>query len=353
MPGTTLPDPTVTIDMWVTRDAKTLMAQGHNVINSSDGSTYIVPGAHYYGVNNGGIYNDWEPWKISDDASKNPAKDDPRLLGGKLHVWSDQGPTGYTMTEIANLALPSIQAFAEKLWGAKGSQDYTAFQPRAACTLPVPGITVLDRIPAEHADGVVLDEPGEFTLGSTNAVVELPFARLPRADLEYPWTLTMEVCQTAETGTRGVILSSALMEICSDYTHIAEQKTKDADGNAVTTKVTQHGFGLVRAAGSPGADPASSHLTGDVSGIFAEPLSLNQWTAVTIVGDRRHTTVYLNGVKAGESGNQMLCPLALFGSQTGNSLVGKVRKLKVVNRMLTPMETGRAAGLNLPDKNKT
>ena len=64
MPGTTLPDPSVVIDMWVTRDAKSLIDAGHNVISSSDGSTYIVPGAHYYGVSNARTYNNWEPYKI-------------------------------------------------------------------------------------------------------------------------------------------------------------------------------------------------------------------------------------------------------------------------------------------------
>ncbi len=337
MPGTTLPDPSVTIDMWVTRDAKTLIEQGHNVINSSDGQTYIVPGAHYYGVNNAGIYNNWEPWKISGDPAMNPSPDDPHLLGGKLHVWNDQGPTGYTMTEIANLALPSIQAFAEKLWGVKGAKDYSEFQTRAALTLPVPGVIMFDRI-AAGKDGVVLDLPREYTLVATNSVVPLPFAKELRRDLEWPWTLTFEICQTAETGGRGVILSSDLAEICSGFSRTEEQKTKDADGKEVKTKVTRRGLGAVRAAGSPGADPASARVANDVSRVYADPLSLNQWITVTIVGDRGRTMAYVNGVKAGEHGEQALCPLAQLGSKTGNSFVGKVRGLKVYNRVLTTEE---------------
>jgi hexosaminidase len=351
MPGTTLPDPNVTIDMWVTRDAKTLIGQGHKVINSSDGQTYIVPGAHYYGVNNAGIYNNWEPWKISNDASKNPSPDDPHLLGGKLHVWNDQGPTGYDMTEIATLALPSIQAFAEKLWGTKGSKDYTEFQQRAALTLPVPGVTVFDPIPEKNADGVVLDLPREIVLGTTNAMKKLPFAGKPRSDLEWPWTLRMEVCKTSETGKRGVILSSDMIEICSDYSREEEITTKDVGGKEVKTKVVHRGIGLVRAAGSPGADPsasmkvnqvshvyagpAASNLMQDVSHTYGEALPLNQWVTLTIVGERGHTTLYVNGQLVGSRNDQMVCPLAWLGSKTGNSFIGKVRNLKVVNRALT------------------
>jgi hexosaminidase len=349
MGGTTDIDSTVTIDMWETDDANGQIAKGHKIINSNHGRTYIVPGAHYYGVNNGGIYNGWEPWMVSGDMTKNPTKDDPHLLGGKLHVWNDQGPTGYTMTEIANLALPSLQAFAEKLWGTKGSKDYAEFQTRAAMTQPVPGVTVFDRLPATRDGGLLLNLAGENVLSATNSVVSLTHDGQTRRDLEYPWTLTFEVCKTAETGTRGVILSSGLAEICADFSRSEEQKSKDAAGKEIKTKVTKRGLGVVRAAGSPGADPASSHLANDVSRVYSEPLPLNHWATVTIVGERRHTTVFLNGDKTGESTEQALCPLGQLGSSTGNSFVGKLRNLKVYNRALTPKEIGRAAGLELPD----
>jgi hypothetical protein len=269
------------------------------------------------------------------------------------------------MTEIGLLALPSIQVFAEKLWGTKGSPDYAAFQKRAALTLPIPGVTVFDRLPAKNADGVVLDRPGEVTLAATDAVVDLPLAGQPRTDLEWPWTLTLEVCKTAETGKRGVILSSDLVEICSDFSREEEIRTKDAAGKEVKTKVTRHGLGIVRAAGSPGADPAGAMKVNQVSHVYASPatsglmrdvshtsgeaLPLGQWVTLAIVGERGHTTLYINGQPAGSYNDQMVCPLSRLGSPTGNSFVGKVRNLKVVNRALTAKEIGRAAGLDIPD----
>ena len=313
-------DPTVIIDMW---DPYNVEHDGHPVINASQFVTYYVPGAHYYGVNPGGIYNNWEPWRQNCPTA--PKKGDPRLLGGKLHVWNDQGPTGYTMTEIATLVLPGLQAFAEKLWGTKGSATYPEFQKRAALTLPVPSVTMFER---RSATG--LEMAGERTLAATNTVI--PWKQ-GRADLEQPWTLTMEIMPTADTGKRGVILSSDLAEICASY---------NRDGKT--------GIGVIRAAGSrDGADPASSHLVNDVSKRYSDPVPLNKWTTVTIVSEDRHTTVYLNGAKTGDSNNQTLCPLAQFGSKTGNSFVGKIRKLKVVNRALTAKEIGRAAGLDIPD----
>ena len=350
MAGKTQIDPTVTIDMWETDDAKGQIAKGHKVINSNHGRTYIVPGCHYYGVSNEGIYGSWEPWMVSGDMTKNPAKDDSHLLGGKLHVWNDQGPTGYTHTEIADLALPSIQAFAEKLWGRKGSPDYAAFKKRAEGVMPIPSVNVLGRITPRNPDGLLVDKPEEQSLADAAAVIPLPLADADRGDLEYPWTLTMDVRKTAETGKRGVILSSDLAEICADYSRGEKVKTKGPDGKDKETEIVRRGIGVVRAAGSrDGADPASSHLARDVSGVYSEPLPLDQWTSVAIVGTRRCTTVYINGQKAGATNNQTLCPLRWLGSKTGNSFVGKVRNLKVYDHAISAKEIGRAAGVAVPD----
>lgn len=332
MPGTTEPDPSVVIDMWLGSNAKDLIKKGHKVIYSSDGRTYIVPGAHYYGVSNAGIYGNWYPWTFG-GADRNPDKNDPNLLGGKLHVWMDQGPAGYTMMEIADTTLPSIQAFSEKMWGTKGSKDYTEFQARAAGTVPVPGVTVFERMPGGSREaGVFFSRPDETTLKDVNSIVYLPWAIAPRADLEYPWTLTVEVQKTAETDKRGVILASDLVEVCSDFKRTESRKTKDKNGKPVVEKVQRQGIGLIRASGAFGKDPADS-IKGleQTAAVCSEALPLNEWVKVAIVAERGKTTVYLNGKKTGETNNQMVCPLRHLGSKTGNSFVGKIRNLKVYN----------------------
>lgn len=349
MLGTTDVDPTVIIDMWETDNARGQIEKGHSIINSNHGRTYIVPGAHYYGVSNPGIYNGWEPWMVSGDAAKNPKPEDPRLLGGKLHVWNDQGPTGYTITEIAELTRPSLMAFAEKLWGRKGSKDYTEFQGRTALVEKIPGVALFDRIPAD-TNGVVLAFPRELTIGGDSAQVEFANAARPRTDLEWPWTLTLEIRRSADIQSPGFILSSDQAAICANYVRAEEKQTKDpSTGKEIKTPVERHGIGIVRAAGSPGATPQESHLARDVSRIYADPLPLNEWVSLAIVGNQRKTSVYVNGKLAGETGEQMLCPLARLGGKNGGSFLGSVRNLKLVNRALSAKEVGRAAGLDIPD----
>ena len=79
------------------------------------------------------------------------------------------------------------------------------------------------------------------------------------------------------------------------------------------------------------ASPATSNLMKDVSHTYGEALPLNEWVTLKIVGEAGHTKFYVNGRLMGEHNDQMVCPLAWLGSQTGNSFVGKVRNLKVIN----------------------
>lgn len=350
MNGTTQIDPTVIIDMWETDDAKGQIARGHSIINSNHGRTYIVPGCHYYGINRGGIYDGWEPWMVSGDPLKNPNKNDPKLLGGKLHVWFDQGPTGWTLTEVADTTLTGMQAFAEKLWGTKGSTDYKSFTTRCATTRTIPQVTLLQRIPADK-DHLVLEMPREVTLKEESSNLPTPFAKAARNDLEYPWTLTMEVKRTEELVGRGILLSSPIAEICANYQRDEEQAVKQADGSTRKTMVERRGIGTLRAAGtregngSAGATRVAAD-TGKSSNVM---LPLNQWATITIVGEQNRNTIWLNGEKIAESNNQMVCPLAFVGGEKGNSFVGSIRKLQVWDRAFSAKEIGRTAGLDIPD----
>lgn len=355
MKGTTPIAPSVIIDMWETDDAKGAIARGHKVINSNHGRTYIVPGAHYYGVSNAGIYDGWEPWMVSGNMDKNPAKDDPGLIGGKLHVWADHGPTGWTQSEIADITRTSLQAFGEKLWGAKGSPDYKQFRVRADKLMTIPGATVFARplgTPVGIPGDAELSSKDEYTLGSPATTVKLPWAgRFEKKNLPYPYTLSFEVMKTAETGKRGVIFSSDLMEIASDYTRTEEVKTKDPKtGKEGKTKVPKTGLGVIRAASGlvRENDPSSGAHAGDISKICGPVLPLNKWVKVSIGGFAGKTVVYIDGVKTGESNNRTVCPLDILGSRVGESLVGKVRNISIRDRAPSDKDAARAAGIVVP-----
>jgi len=155
----------------------------------------------------------------------------------------------------------------------------------------------------------------------------------------------------AAPANRGVILSSDLAEICggSQAGGTTEVVTEFADGTKRRGSINTVGVGAVRAAGAlQGGDPFSTYLAHDVSRFSGRTLEPNQWSALCVVGTAGRHTIYLNGRKVLESNNQMLCPLRWLGSKTGNSFIGKVRNLKVVNRALTAREIALAAGFDVP-----
>jgi hexosaminidase len=375
-------DPSVIVDMW---DPYHPEHDGHKVISSYQCHTYVCPGCHYYGISPAFLYEGWDPGTgPSVKPAVTPPKGDPRMLGGKLHVWGDLSPTGFTLTEIAWETMPGIQSMSEKLWGNKASQNYDVFKRRADAVLPVSGTTIMNRFQFDsnpiRAD-VVLQVPQEIELATAADHIELPWAQAERADLEYPWTLTMEIMPTKDSPGRGVLISSDLVEIGANIKAPSFNISLNfADNTKTNTQLSYPGgIGLARASGARHGlgSPAETHLAGDSMCHFRPDFSavkdhaidpvmkvhvgtcypgvltvntakssralprLNQWTSVTILGERGRTTLIVDGVKVGEVNNQMVCPLRYFGSIYGESFIGKIRNVKVYNRILSAEEIAK------------
>lgn len=299
LPGTTEPNKTVVIDMWETSDAKVKSKAGYQVVNSSHFYTYIVPGAPYYGVNNNFIYDTWTPRQFSGKPEGMLDKSDPGLLGGKLHVWNDFGPTGYTWNEIARLTLPSMATMGEKLWGSKGFENYGAFtKATAKTTASIPTVDLLTRKAA--SDGLVweIKEP-KHHIGNTSYPINAK-----SDNLEYPWTATFSVTRYNDIAGNETLLSSELGTLFLDLEHSSTDKK--------TKKETKHkGIGMVRANQAPGFDPITSYRP-DVL-VWDYQLPLNQQTTITLVGERRKTSLYVGGELIGSKNIQTVCPLGNVG----------------------------------------
>ena len=133
------PDKTIVLDIWNLDPATVArVTPGHRFINSCEWASYIVPGVNYYGVNNPLVYQNWNPWNWGGsgswgkaDATSLKLKNSQGLMGAKLNVWMDIGPGKVSMQHVFDLIQPSLQVFAEKLWGTKGSENYKKFSERS------------------------------------------------------------------------------------------------------------------------------------------------------------------------------------------------------------------------------
>ncbi len=301
LPGTTEPDKNIIIDMWETSDAKNKVKAGYKVVNSSHFYTYIVPGAPYYGVNNKFIYDTWTPKQFSNKPAGMLDDTDPGLMGGKLHIWNDYGPTGYTWNEIARLSLPSMAAISEKFWGTKGAKDHAQFLTYSEkLTSNIPEVSILNR-PAQPNKGNTvwkLQQPKEM-IGNTNQDLNL------EADnLEYPWTASFTLTRHNDIAGNEILISSDLAAIYLDLSHTTtDKKTKK--------KTTKRGVGIVRANQAPGFDPLTAYNPDAL--VFDYQAPVGEQVTIKLVGERRKTSLYVNGKLIQSIDKQTLCPLTRLG----------------------------------------
>jgi hexosaminidase len=331
MPGATEPDRDIVIDMWETADAAAKSKAGYRFVNSSHHFTYIVPGAPYYGVDDKAVYEAWTPLRFSDEPGGRLEPGAPGLLGGKLHIWNDLGPGGFTPREILALALPSLQAFSEKLWGTKGSPDFAAFRARGEAHGKIPGVRLLQR-PALGAAGVVFEHAGPTHL-TPNTMIPIPAGR--RAEnLEHPWTATFELTRARDAEGDEVLLGSPLATFFLDFT----REEKDPKTGAVTKR---RGVACVRATHTPGPEPHLGELADAI--VFDHAVPLGQRTTLTFVGERGRTSLYADGVLVGTKPVQMVLPLVRLGDPRSRGFQGVLHRVGLTGTAAPPSPAATTA----------
>ena len=326
MPGKTEPDTSIVIDMWETSDAVNKSKAGYQFVNSTHLYTYIVPGMPYYGVNNAFIYNEWTPLIFNKRQKKTgilPA-DAPGLLGGKLHVWNDGGPTGYTWNEIARLAWPSMQVFAEKLWGTKGSPDYREFCKRAENLKLLPEIPLLNRKVKADKDGVVWQMSGDkyFIANTSQRLIR----KGAPENLEYPWSASFTITRQSDTIGNDTLISSDLAAFYIDLEHETKDKKTKKMKNV-------RGVACVRAQQAPGYEPLLSFAPLVI--VFNYKVPFNKKVRLTFVGKKDQTSLYVDGKLIETVKKQMVCPLKTLGTdKTPESFQGILYKAVIKNEII-------------------
>ncbi|MGB0991040.1 MAG: beta-N-acetylhexosaminidase [Akkermansiaceae bacterium] len=327
MPGKTEPDTNIIIDMWETSDAKNKVKAGYKVVNSSHFYTYIVPGAPYYGVNNTFIYDTWTPMQFSNKPAGKLSPEDPGLMGAKLHVWNDYGPSGYTWNEIARLSLPSMAAMSEKMWGIKGAANYKAFN-RYATTLTenIPNVSLTNRNAAgENSTVMQLEKP----------LLLIPNTQKPlkqkAENLEWPWTASVTLTRHNDVKGDEILLSSDLAAFYLDLTHTAHDKKQKKD-------ITRRGVACVRANQAYGHEPITSNNP-DIL-IFDYQVPVGKKVTLTLVGERRRTSLYVDGKLIQSIGKQMVCPLTRIGDELPRGPHATLHSLNIKSKGLTSVQVG-------------
>jgi len=319
MTGFTPIDSNIVIDMWLGNNAKEEIKAGHQLVQSTDEWLYIVPGAPYYGVDNKFLYEKWTPNDFGPNQQLPPAE--PNLLGGKLHVWNDLGPMGFTYRETADEISVSMPVMAEKLWGTKMSATFDDFTKRIPALKSIPQVNARRALENEKNTDPVIDIDFDKTkltdavnkqliktetANEINHVLALDqhdFVQLNlKADeLEQPWTLSFSIKKMDNRDTTTVLFESPYGSIFMNF--------KDK-------KSGRSGLGIARTIGYK--EYAGNDNDDFYHHVFNTVIPANEWTQVTLAGDHNSTTLYINGNETEIIKKQFVCPLKTIGSNSNH-----------------------------------
>ena len=290
---------------WV--DPEISIKEGYKLINTCDTYLYIVPGAGYYRefLDHQWLYETWTPWKMNRKQTL-PAGT-PGVLGGMFAVWNDQCGNGISEQDVHYRSFPAIQVIAERLWKGDNKEvvPYADFEALCKAMPEAPGINLLGRIDKE----TILAE--EWTLTGKDSI------ETDLKEVGYPYTVSFSICPDEKQNISGVLFKGPHSTVYTNW--------ENTGRIAFTRDGYEFDFGS-----------------------FILPV--NKWTDITIKGDWKGTSLYVNGklqerlegrkkrvynpkynrLESMPIQETLVFPLQHIGDQI-NGFKGKIKYIKVKN----------------------
>ena len=235
---------------WV--DPEVSIQEGYKLINTCDTYLYIVPGAGYYRefLDHQWLYETWTPWMMNRHQTLPVGT--PGVLGGMFAVWNDQCGNGISEQDVHYRSFPAIQVMGERMWKGDNQQTVPFADFEALCkTMPeAPGVNLLGRIDKE----TILVEEATLT-GKDSLFTSLD-------EVGYPYTVSFSICPDKKPNISGVLFQGPHSTVYTNWE------------NTGRIAFTRDGYAFT-------------------FGSFILPE--DEWTDITIQGDWKGTSLYVNG----------------------------------------------------------
>ena len=235
---------------WV--DPEISIKEGYKLINTCDTYLYIVPGAGYYRefLDHQWLYETWTPWKMN--SRQTLPVGTPGVLGGMFAVWNDQCGNGISEQDVYYRSFPAIQVMSERMWKGDNQQVVPFSEFEALCqSMPeAPGVNLLGRIEKE----TLLAEEAVLT-GKDSLFTSLD-------EVGYPYTVSFSICPDKKPNISGVLFQGPHSTVYTNWE------------NTGRIAFTRDGYAFT-------------------FGSFILPEG--EWTDITIKGDWKGTSLYVNG----------------------------------------------------------
>lgn len=244
----------VTVNAWSYDwiDPITSLKDGYKLINTCDTYLYIVPGAGYYRefLDHQWLYETWTPWKMN--RKQTLPEGTPGVLGAMFAVWNDHCGNGISEQDVYYRSFPALQVMAERLWKGDNQKivPYHEFEELCKTMPEAPGVNLLGRI----EESIILDK--EVILDGKEVV------QTELEEVGYPYTISFSIYPDEDQNNSGILFKGPHSTVYTNWEntgHIAFTR----DGYAFE-------FG-------------SFHL------------NTGEWTDITIKGDWKGTSLYVNG----------------------------------------------------------
>ena len=235
---------------WV--DPELSIKEGYKLINTCDTYLYIVPGAGYYRefLDHKWLYETWTPWMMN--RHQTLPVDTPGVLGGMFAVWNDQCGNGISEQDVHYRSFPAVQVMAERLWKGdnKDVVPFADFEALCKAMPEAPGINLLGRIDKE----TILAEA--LTLTGNDSI------ETALKEVGYPYTVSFSICPDEKQNISGVLFKGPHSTVYANW--------ENTGRIAFTRDGYEFDFGS-----------------------FILPVG--KWTDITIKGDWKGTSLYVNG----------------------------------------------------------
>ena len=235
---------------WV--DPEVSIKEGYKLINTCDTYLYIVPGAGYYRefLDHQWLYEKWTPWMMN--RKQTLPVGTPGELGGMFAVWNDQCGNGISEQDVHFRSFPAIQVLAERMWKGDNQKEvsFTEFETLCQSMPEAPGVNLLGRIEKETSFVEEKTLTGKESIETT------------LSEVGYPYTVSFSICPDEKPNISGILFQGPHSTVYTNWE------------NTGRIAFTRDGYAFS-------------------FGSFILPEK--EWTDITIKGDWKGTSLYVNG----------------------------------------------------------
>ncbi len=235
-------------------DMETALKEGAKVVNTCDEFLYIVPSVNYYHdfLEYKWLYENWSPRMMKKGEMTEYS---PNLSGAMFAVWNDRVGNGISQQDVHIRTFPAMQMIAEKLWKGENTANisFNTFENLCKRTPEAPGVNLQARVDGRkeltpHEQEIILQ-------GNDSLLTSI-------SEIGYPYAVEFEIRPDTKSNIDAVVFKGPHSVFITNWQNTGKFAFR------------RDGYEFV---------------------FHAYRLPVETWTKVRIEGDKKGTSLYING----------------------------------------------------------